>query len=356
MTLENLGWGKFFAERFGDYHNDGYSAARISLEHKNSYTVLTDRGEMPGLLTGRMYFDAMERDDLPVVGDWVVVRILDEQEPKATIHAILPRKSRFSRKEAGTKIGEQMVTANVDTVFIVVGLDHNYNTRRIERYLALAWESGANPVVVLTKADLCDSVDARLDEVRAVAIGVPVYAVSVVEKTGIEFLTHYMVRGRTVALLGSSGVGKSTIINYLVGEGVQRVQEVRQDDGRGRHTTTHRQMFALESGALVIDTPGMRELQLWDADEGLAETFKDIEEFARQCRFSDCTHQNEPGCEVQKSLNNGTLNPARFENYLKMLRELHHLAIKQDIGAAVAEKRKWRGIHKVQKEMKKGKL
>ena len=181
MTLEDLGWGPFFADRFGDYVGDGYSAARISLEHKNSYTILTEHGEMPGLLTGRMYFDATEREDLPVVGDWVVVRILDEQEPKATIHTILPRKSRFSRKEAGTKIGEQMVAANVDTVFIVVGLDHNYNTRRIERYLALAWESGADPVVVLTKADLCDSVDARLDEVREAAIGVPVYAVSVVE-------------------------------------------------------------------------------------------------------------------------------------------------------------------------------
>lgn len=353
MKLEDLGWGPFFAEHFGDYQEDGYSAARISLEHKNSYTVLTERGEMPALLTGRMYFDATEREDLPVVGDWVVVRILDEQDPKATIHAILPRKSRFSRKEAGAKIGEQMVAANVDTVFIVVGLDHDYNARRIERYLTLAWESGADPVVVLTKADLCDSVEDRLDEARAAAIGVPVHALSVIEGVGIETLACYLSPGKTVALLGSSGVGKSTIINYLIGGDVQQVQEVRQDDSRGRHTTTHRQMFKLDSGALVIDTPGMRELQLWDADEGLSETFKDIEDLARGCRFSDCSHQDEPGCNVKNALDTGTLDPARFQNYLKMQRELHHLAVKQEAGAAGAEKRKWRTIHKAARSIRK---
>lgn len=354
MNLEDLGWSVYSTGDLHQYHCDGYSVGRISLEHKNSYIVITEQGEVPAVLTGRMYFDADGRQDLPVVGDWVAVTLLDEADPHAVIHRILPRRSKFSRKVAGGRVEEQLVAANIDTVFIVVGLDHNFSARRIERYLTLAWESGADPVIVLSKADICDDLPGRLADARASAGEAPVHAVSVVSGDGLDALRSYLGRGRTVAFLGSSGVGKSTIINYLLGSQTQRVQAVRTADSRGRHTTTHRQMFLLPSGGLVIDTPGMRELQLWNADDGLAGTFSDIEDVARQCRYSDCSHTDEPGCRVQELLLSGGLDRARFDNYLKMQKELRYLERKQDLGAEHADRMKWKKIHKSMRHFKKG--
>ncbi|MHB9036934.1 MAG: ribosome small subunit-dependent GTPase A [Armatimonadota bacterium] len=345
MSLEDLGYNSVFAECFDRLALEDFSPARVTLEHRGLYTVLTECGEMAAVPTGRMYYDADE-GGLPVVGDWVAARILDETPPKAIIHSILPRKSMFSRKEAGDRVREQPIASNIDTVFIVVGLDNNFSVRRIERYLTLAWESGAEPVVLLTKSDLCEDVEAVLDQSRRSASGAPVHAVSAVCGVGLDLLSGYLAKGRTVALLGSSGVGKSTVINYLLGNETQRVQEVRDADSRGRHTTTHRQLFVLPNGGLVIDTPGMRELQLWNAENGLAETFVEIEELARGCRFTDCRHADEPGCKVVQALNDGTLDPARFANYVKMQNELKYLERKQDVGAVAAERQKWKSIHK----------
>jgi len=353
LTLEDLGFDDEFADRFGAYASEGYRPGRISLEHKNLYTVLTGNDEMMAFPTGRMYYDALGREDLPVVGDWVAARIFDEQPPKAVIHAILPRRSKFSRKQAGKRIAEQPLAANIDTVFVVIGLDGDYSVRRVERYLTLAWESGAEPVVLLTKSDLCPEVEERLAEVEASAPGVPVHALSVIEQQGLEQLPRYLVRGKTVALLGSSGVGKSTILNHLLGREVQRTQEVREDDSRGRHTTTHRQMFVLPPGGLVIDTPGMRELQLWNAEGGLADAFSDISALAEGCRFADCRHENEPGCRVQEALSTGVLSEGRFESYRKLRKELSYLERKQDVEAAQIEKEKWKKIHKQIRQMEK---
>ncbi len=353
MKLEDLGFDDRFAEQFGSYREDGYSPGRISLEHRNLYVVFTEYGEMMAFPTGRMYHEADDAGDLPVVGDWVAARIFDEQPPKAVIHAILPRRSKFSRKQAGSRTAEQPIAANIDTVFVVVGLDGDFSVRRVERYLTLAWESGAEPVVLLTKSDLCPEVEDRLADVRASAPGVPVHALSVIEHRGLEQLSAYLVKGRTVALLGSSGVGKSTILNHLLGKEVQRTQEVREDDSRGRHTTTHRQLFVLPSGGLVIDTPGMRELQLWNAEGGLSETFNDIEALSEGCRFADCTHGAEPGCRVQEALSTGELDSARFESFLKLQKELHYLERRQDVQAAQIEKEKWKKIHKQIRQMEK---
>jgi ribosome biogenesis GTPase len=325
--LDALGWTPALEDQFAPHAADGLEPARVAVEHRGAYLLYTTRGEQPAELAGRLRHDAASRGELPAVGDWVAA---SPTEP-ALVHAVLPRRTKFSRLAAsdhGQTI-EQVVAANVDTVFLVAGLDGDLNLRRLERYLALGWESGAEPVVVLTKADLCADADAVLLGVESVAIGVPVHVVSNVTGAGVEELRRYFAPGRTVAALGSSGVGKSSLVNRLAGEELMAIGTVRAD-GRGRHTTTNRQLLVLPGGGLYLDTPGMRELRLWESEEGVAQTFDDVAAAAARCRFADCSHEREPGCGVRAALADGSLAPERYESWKKLQGELRHLAIKQD--------------------------
>jgi ribosome biogenesis GTPase len=325
LQLHELGWDESFDDAFRPYHGDALVPARVAVEHRSEYVLYAEAGELRAELSGRLRFDG----ERPAVGDWVAARHRDGED-RATVHALLPRKSAFVRKTAWHETKAQVIAANVDVVFVLCGLDANFNVRRIERYLTLAWESGAQPVVLLTKADLCDDVDARVAEVESVAIAVPVHPVSAPAATGIDDVRAYIASGRTAALLGSSGVGKSTLVNALVGTELLETREVRGSDSRGRHTTTHRQLVLLPDGGLVLDTPGMREVQLWDAEEGLGTAFADVDALAAECRFSDCVHEREPGCAVRAALRDGRLEQERFESWRKLGRELERLRVRQD--------------------------
>ena len=352
MNLQGLGWSQFFANSLGNQWQESYTVGRVALEHKNTYILYTEQGELSADVTGKLRYQATGRQDFPAVGDWVVISVRNG-EKKATIQAILPRKSKFSRKTVGSKTQEQIIATNVDTVFLICGLDNDFNLRRIERYLILVWESGANPVIILNKADLCEDVEERQNEVEGIAFGVPIIVLSAINNQGIEALFPYLKPGHTVALLGSSGVGKSTLTNQLIGKAVQAVQGVRKGDDRGRHTTTHRELILLPSGGLLIDTPGMREIQIWAGDDSLDETFSDIKTLAIQCRFQDCQHEHEPGCAVQHALEDGSLDKQRFVSYQKLQKELNYLVRKQDQKASLAEKEKWKKITKSLRRMKK---
>jgi ribosome biogenesis GTPase / thiamine phosphate phosphatase len=278
--------------------------------------------------------------DLPAVGDWVAVAARPT-EGTGTIQGVLPRRTKFSRKVAWAASEEQVLAANVDSVFLLTSLNEDLNLRRLERYLTLAWESGARPVIVLTKTDLAADVELRLLEVGAIAFGVPVHAISSLTGDGLDVIQSYLEPGKTIALLGSSGVGKSTLVNTLAGHELLAVQEIRQSDGEGRHTTSHRQLVLLPGGGLVLDTPGMRELQLWESADGLGETFADVEELAANCRFNDCAHRSEPGCAVQAALESGTLELGRWTSYKKLQRELAHLERRLDKRLQAEERKRW---------------
>lgn len=341
LDLTSLGWTARLAEAFAPHEVRGYSPARVSLEHTHIYRVLTPDGETLARVAGRLRHQASTRADFPAVGDWVAIE-LDPQGSEARIRAILPRTSRFSRRAAGNPTEEQIVAANIDTVFLVAGLDGDFNPRRLERYLVVAWESGASPVVVLNKADLVDDPDVRVEEVRALAQGVPVHAISCRKPPTLEPLRQYLGRGQTAALLGSSGVGKSTIVNRLVGRELLPTGEVRESDSRGRHTTAGRQLVLLPEQGILIDTPGMRELQLWETGEALDGTFGDIEALAEGCRFRDCRHRSEPGCAVVAAVADGSLAPERLQSLHKLADEQAYQARQQNQRAQLDEKRRAR--------------
>lgn len=352
MDLNILGWNSFFAEHFRPYAGQGYLAGRVAMESKHIYKVYTEQGEMLAEISGKMRYHASCRSDYPAVGDWVVMTCRAGDD-KATIHALLPRLSKFSRKVAGAQVEEQIVSVNIDTIFLVSALNNDYNIRRIERYLTMARDSGASPVIVLNKADLCSDVESRVAEVERIAPGVPIHVVSCVNKVGLEGLFACLDKpGHTAALAGSSGVGKSSLINLLTGRDMQRVNLVREGDDRGRHTTTCREMILLSTGGIIIDTPGMRELQLWDAGEGFRDAFADIEMLAGQCRYRDCRHEGEPRCAVMKALEEGSLDPSRYANYLKLQKELSFLAGKDGLDARLARKEKEKKLSKMQKRIK----
>ena len=357
LDLTALGWTPRLAEAFAPHAAEGLIPARVALEHTHIYRVFTESGEWLARVSGRLRHRAAVRVDFPAVGDWVAIEPPAEGAD-ARIRAVLPRFSRFSRRAAGDPTEEQIVAANIDTVFLVSGLDGDFNPRRIERYLVVAWDSGATPVIVLNKVDLVEDLDAVLAVVQSVAGGVDVHAVSCRRPESLDVLRRYLGHGRTGALLGSSGVGKSSIVNQLIGREMLRTREVRASDSRGRHVSTARQLVMLPGQGVLIDTPGMRELQLWESGDAVGGTFADIEEHAAGCRFRDCQHRTEPGCAVRAAVEAGEIPALRLESFHKLAGEQAYQARQQDERALIEEKRRGKiGAKALQKRLKdKGRI
>lgn len=370
MLLQRAGWDKFWEEKFADLAGQGLGPARVLAQYRNSYSLWTASGEAYAEVAGALLYRA-DAGGLPVVGDWVAVRQYAPADV-AIITEVLPRRTKFSRKSSGSTEQEQVIAANIDLLFIVCGLDHDYNLRRLERYLVAAGQSGARPVIVLNKADLYNAdrgadLTARIAEVQAIAADVPVMAISAInaaaEASGqidaaragsgltVAALLPMIAAGKTAALVGSSGAGKSTIVNQLLGTAAQATQPTRESDSRGRHTTTHRELFFLRNGGLILDNPGMRELQLWSQNfwqgnpaSAVDEAFPEIEAIASTCAFRDCTHTAEPGCAMQAALASGEIGKARWRSYLKLQRELRHAAAQVDPNLRRTEKERWKKL------------
>jgi ribosome small subunit-dependent GTPase A len=342
--LAAYGWDAGWAEAFAPHAAAGHEPARVVVElRRHYYAVITARGELLAECTGKFHHDA-KRDPgaYPAVGDWVAVTPIAGAEGRAQLHALLPRRSRFVRQAAGGEQTQQIIAANIDTVFLVSGLDRNYNPKRIQRFLVAARDSGAKPVIVLNKADLHPDPESVREEIERLAPGVPVIVTSSHTRRGLKLLGGHAAPGVTLAFVGSSGVGKSSLINRLARDAELPTGEVREKDAKGRHTTTRRELVLAPSGALIIDTPGMRELQLWDADEAVEEAYADIVGIAARCRFSNCRHENEPGCAVRAALEDGTLPPERLASYRKLKAEQAAKAPSLKKPSAVASKPGWK--------------
>jgi len=314
--MENIGLNQRFATESALYSD--FYVGRVVSQYKDLYKVVTENGVLTAEISGRLRFDAKTLSAYPAVGDFVMLDRNEDTGGNAIVHHVLTRKSAFVRKAAGTSNNEQVVASNIDTVFICMSLNNDYNLRRIERYLGIAWDSGAVPVIVLTKADLCENLPQKLLELDSVACGVDVIVTSSLSADGCRSVQSYLGSGKTIAFIGSSGVGKSTLINKLIGQDALETQDIRSDD-KGRHTTTRRELIVIPRSGVVIDTPGMRELGIESAD--LAKAFADIDELSTKCKFHDCTHVSEPSCAVQKAINDGLLSADRLANYLKMKKE-----------------------------------
>lgn len=340
MDLRVLGWNARWRDLFAPYISDRLDPGRIIAEHRGAYVVETELGARAAVLGGRLRHQTKTRDELPAVGDFVAVRLSKEAggDGPAVVDALLPRRTAFIRRGAGTRSDDQVIAANVDVVFVMLGLDHDFNVRRVERYLAAVWDSGATPVLLLNKSDVCEMLDDRAADVQRAGIGVAVHALSALNGDGLHALSQYLREGVTIGIVGSSGVGKSTLLNRLLGRDAQTTADVREHDSRGRHTTTHRQLFVLPEGGLVIDTPGMREFQLSSFD-GVETVFADIDELAAQCRFGDCTHTGEPGCAVRDAIEQGRLDRDRRAAYEKLMKELRYEEARSDPSLSGERKR-----------------
>lgn len=353
-NLKTYGWDSFFEAYFSEFSDDGYVPARVSVEHRNYYELYSAAGELTAEKSGKLFYQAEDTNLLPAVGDWVVINPL-QNENKAVIIAVLPRKSKFSRKKAGGTTEEQIVAANLDTVFIMSSLNQDLNLRRIERYLTLAWDNDIKPVLILSKADLVGDIFEKLALVQDAYPGTDVHAISSVKKAGIDELLPYFEGNKTAAVIGSSGVGKSTLINSILNWKKMEVSDISLYKDKGRHTTTHRELTLVPGGGLIIDTPGMREIQLWEGSEGLSELFGDIEQLALECKFTDCKHESEPGCAIKSAIKKGVLDEKRFKSYKKLLNEVSYFERKQDKKAQMEEKKKWKKISQFGKQIGKEK-
>lgn len=345
MNINDYGWNKYFEQQWKERCGINMFPGRVVADYGQMLRVVTNHGE----LTANRPLVKNEIGIQIAVGDWAALE--PEGDGTVSIRFVLDRKTKFSRAAAGFEVKEQIVAANADIVFLIQSMNRDFNMRRLERYLIAAWESGATPVVVLTKADCCNDVEVKKAAVYDAAPGVEVYAISSVTGEGIEEIRKYFAYGKTVALLGSSGVGKSTLVNTLMGNELLKTQEVREYDSRGRHTTTHREILLLPEGGLIMDTPGMRTLSLWEADSGMEVMFGDVEELIKLCRFNDCKHQNEPGCAVREALMTGRLEDKRWEAWVKLQKEMKFLEAKKEGKQRIMEKQWGRQISKFQKEM-----
>lgn len=352
MDLQSLGAGPLVYRAFESHAAHGLILGRVAMAQRDQYRIFTDGAEWPAEASGALWHRTPDRAGMPVVGDWVAARLVGDQ---AIVEAVLPRRTLFSRRAPGGREEQQPIAANIDLVFLVCGLDGDFNLRRLERYLTLASESGADAVVVLNKSDVCEDLPGRLAQAGKVARGIPVVATSARSAGGLDELAAFLAPGRTVALLGSSGAGKSTLANRFLGGERQRTNEVRESDSRGRHTTTHRELLALPTGGALIDTPGMRELQLWAGRESVDEVFDEISAVAAQCRFRDCSHTGEPGCAVDAAVRNGTISTDRWESYGKLTAEAQRHERSLDPLAAQEAKKKLKVLMRSAKEIMKHK-
>lgn len=350
--IEKYGYTDFYKtqeEKFSTLDKNLIPGRVIEVQ-REQYKIITNEGESAAKLKGSLFYNEEIVNTYPAVGDFVLVKHNPYGED--IIYQVLERKSKFSRLDSFNGI-EQIVATNFDYVFIMTSLNHDFNIKRLDRYLASAWQSGALPVIVLTKADLCLDYSSYLEQIEQVAFGVSVIPISSVTGEGINRLGEFIRPGKTIVFLGSSGVGKSSLVNAVAGEEIMKVNDIREDDSKGRHTTTHRQLIMLQSGTMIIDTPGMRELGMWNVAEGLDTTFNDIEELATQCRFNDCSHENEPGCAVKAALKSGELSEDRWKSYLKLKKESEFAERKESLNARLKEKARNKSISKFQKQFQK---
>lgn len=339
MDFNKLGLNRF------EYNiEDKSSLGRISAQYRDLYKIVTKEGEIMATLSGKRYFQS-DKSDFPVVGDWVLFEQYNK-DSQAQIKDVLDRQSQISRNQAGKKEEEQIIAANIDIIFIVTSLNQDFNKRRLERYLTIAWDSGAKPIIILNKSDLCNNIEYFKSEIEDIAFGTEYIVSSCVNDEGIVEIRKALKPDKTAVLIGSSGVGKSSIINLLLGEKKQNIKEIREDDARGRHTTTNRELFLLPEGGVIIDTPGMREIQLWVDEDSLDSVFSEIDQFASDCKFNDCSHTHEPGCAVKDAVQTGELSQDRLDNYFKMKREIKYQKLKEKYNAKKANKIKWQNLMK----------
>ncbi len=352
--LEDWGWDTRWAETFGDDAAKGFFPARLIEEQRGLFQIMSEHGIKSARTPGKMRHKAADRADLPAVGDWVSAESV-QNEKVVLIRRILPRRTKLSRKAAGETMEEQVIAANLDTVLVMTAFNADFNMRRLERFLTVSLESGAVPVLLINKLDACEAPGPYLEQAKAAAGAAPVIAISAKTAAGLDALNAWIKPGRTVGLIGSSGVGKSTLVNRLAGNEEIKTAQTRSKDERGRHTTTHRQLFILPNGGILLDTPGMREMQFWDSEQGLAKTFDEIEALAPSCKFKDCAHDSEPGCAVKAAVAAGTLAADRLDSWSKLKREAAAEAKRREPAMLAAEKKRTEADARALKKLKEKK-